>query len=139
MPYKNHKDQVAQRRRWYLANKDLVKERAIANTTKYRERNIRYVNGLKSNPCVDCGHSFDPVCMDFDHREGEEKLRAISKMVRLGNSIVRITREIAKCDLVCSNCHRIRTRDRSDWLNLCYRNPLDFSPCDPLPESSHEK
>lgn len=62
---------------------------------------------LKSGPCADCGLRFHPVCMDFDHRDPSEKVRNISAMVAQNWETIEI--EIAKCDLVCANCHRIRT------------------------------
>jgi len=58
---------------------------------------------------MDCGNSFPPVCMDFDHRPGEEKIKEISKC----KSKAQVDVEVLKCDLVCSNCHRIRTSRRS--------------------------
>lgn len=68
-----------------------------------------WLDSLKSKPCMDCGNTFPPECMDFDHRPGEEKLFNI----RAGymNSAL-LNDEIAKCDLICANCHRIRTRSR---------------------------
>ena len=71
---------------------------------------IEWVNEMKSKPCMDCGNTFPPVCMDFDHVRGG-KVMSITRMVHGASSRDRILEEIAKCDLVCSNCHRIRT-----WL-----------------------
>jgi hypothetical protein len=45
--------------------------------------------------------------MDFDHRQGEEKLANINKFAY--TSLEALQREIAKCDVVCANCHRERT------------------------------
>lgn len=51
--------------------------------------------------------------MDFDHRDGEIKVRSISWMAYHDTSnFEKIKREIKKCDLVCANCHRQRTHDR---------------------------
>jgi hypothetical protein len=66
----------------------------------------------KSKPCADCGHSFPACCMDFDHRIGTEKSYCVGTMVAHHYSLNLIEKEVAKCDLVCANCHRIRTRDR---------------------------
>ena len=49
--------------------------------------------------------------MDFDHREGEEKTAHVAMLVNM-LSINRLLNEIAKCDLVCANCHRVRTYKR---------------------------
>lgn len=69
------------------------------------------VDELKSKPCTDCGQTFDPICMDFDHT-GTDKLYNIGKLVFKGRPWEMIETEIAKCELVCSNCHRLRTKRR---------------------------
>lgn len=65
-------------------------------------------------PCVDCGKTFPPYCMDFDHRDPKEKTLNIAKVYAFGRK--RLLDEIKKCDVVCSNCHRIRTHNRKDYL-----------------------
>jgi pyruvate-formate lyase-activating enzyme len=50
--------------------------------------------------------------MEFDHRPGEAKVSHVANMLRDGIGKARILVEISKCDLVCSNCHRIRTWKR---------------------------
>lgn len=67
----------------------------------------------ESHPCTDCGGYFPSECMDFDHRPGEVKLRNIGKMSNYRSHDL-IREEIAKCDLVCANCHRTRTRKRNE-------------------------
>lgn len=62
-------------------------------------------------PCADCGNSYHPVAMDWDHRPGEFKLGAVANLRNLHNR-QRVLNEIAKCDLVCAVCHRIRTAKR---------------------------
>ena len=76
------------------------------------ERNVAYVNEIKARPCSDCGGTFPPVCMDFDHLPGFVKRENVSIMVASGLSLKAIQEEIDKCELVCSNCHRIRTSIR---------------------------
>lgn len=90
------------------------KRHGVINTEydrRYEGRASRYavVDDLKSKPCTDCGRSFPAVCMDFDHRDPSSKVLAVSHMVSLGYSLQRILDEIDKCDLVCANCHRVRT------------------------------
>lgn len=67
--------------------------------------------GLKSSPCKDCGGRFPSCAMDFDHVRGK-KYRHIGAMGHASFSV--LVSELAKCDLVCSNCHRIRTQGRFD-------------------------
>lgn len=61
-------------------------------------------------PCMDCGGVFHPACMEFDHRPGEKKKGIVSALGNRAWSV--IAAEIAKCDLVCANCHRLRTVTR---------------------------
>ena len=67
---------------------------------------------IKSKPCADCSRTFPSCCMDFDHREGSIKKYNIGSMFAHHYSVELIKTELEKCDLVCSNCHRLRTRDR---------------------------
>lgn len=115
MSYKNKGDQKAAARRHYLANKDQYIERAKAHKAKRVEQARMHVRAIKSNPCTDCGGLFHPVAMDFDHLG--DKTANIADMVNSGWSIKRIDQEVAKCELVCSNCHRLRTAKRGGWLD----------------------
>jgi hypothetical protein len=73
------------------------------------------VRGLKAVPCVDCHQHFPTEVMDFDHLEGKEAL--ISKLVYTA-SAERLLREIRNCQVVCANCHRLRTTARIRGLSL---------------------
>lgn len=79
--------------------------RAASNA--HKARYYAMLKGLKTGPCVDCGGLFPPECMDFDHRA--DKAFTISKTPVPAD---RLMAEVAKCDLVCANCHRLRTFDR---------------------------
>lgn len=77
-----------------------------------KSRNRDYVRQIKMNAqCADCGLA-DWRVLDFDHLPGTVKERGIAKVLG-GWSIARIEREIAKCEIVCANCHRIRTLERA--------------------------
>lgn len=99
-------------------NSDNLKNHYNNNKQKYYEKNIRkkkkiqdLVSKYKSeNPCCDCHKKYDPICMDFDHIN-DDKIKNVSALVNHG-SFKKIKEEIDKCELVCANCHRIRTRDR---------------------------
>lgn len=71
-----------------------------------------WMTQLKSEPCTGCGAQFEVCCMDFDHRPGTDKKYNVGSMFAHHYARELIEAEIAKCDLVCSNCHRVRTRDR---------------------------
>jgi hypothetical protein len=66
---------------------------------------------LKQGPCLDCGGSFPSVCMQWDHRDPATKRHNVSTLVSYA-SRERLLAEIALCDLVCANCHAIRTEAR---------------------------
>ena len=80
------------------------------STRRFKQKQTDKLNLLKSAPCLDCKECFPPVCMDFDHRDPSTKVRSISLM--LGAPWEKILSEVAKCDLICANCHRIRTKRR---------------------------
>lgn len=60
--------------------------------------------------CTDCGNQFPPFLLEFDHLPGFEKVFNLSDTA--GRSVDEVIDEIEKCELVCPNCHRIRTRMR---------------------------
>ena len=74
--------------------------------------NKRYamIHHLKSVPCKDCGGTFPVYVMEFDHTRGA-KVCNVPKLWHCSG--VMFLAEVAKCDVVCANCHRIRTRTRS--------------------------
>jgi len=60
--------------------------------------------------CVDCGYAEHDVALDYDHLPGATKLFSISGA--WGRPWQSILDEIAKCEVVCANCHRVRTVGR---------------------------
>lgn len=93
-----------------------ARERTNAKVKKIELR--KFVNSLKDGPCKDCGIKYQPWIMDFDHLK--DKYESISVMISNKRSKEVILKEIEKCDLVCSNCHRERTYQR-------YENKYDVS------------
>ena len=81
-----------------------------------KELVISYVESKKmdssGNPisCKDCDKTFQHFQMQFDHLG--DKIESLSHAARCGWSFIKIDTEIAKCDLVCVGCHRIRTHSR---------------------------
>ena len=61
---------------------------------------------LEEHPCKSCGMG-NPVVLDFHHRNPHEKFMGISEMIKGRFSIDDIMLEMEKCDVLCSNCHRI--------------------------------
>jgi hypothetical protein len=96
------------RKSWYKDNKERhltqVKERKHEARKIAREYVWQY---LSTHPCIVCGES-DPVVLEFHHRYGKDK--GISVMAAGGYPVTTIQAEIDKCDVLCANCHRRRTR-----------------------------
>jgi hypothetical protein len=65
------------------------------------------VDQLKSVPCMDCGRTFPPRVMSFDHRDPDHKVSEIGEFIRRGDE-EGLRTEIAKCDIVCLVCHGLR-------------------------------
>ena len=78
---------------------------------KRRNAQMDLIRTAKSRPCTDCGRTYPYYVMDFDHVRGA-KAFAIGHANGGGYSTTRVIEEMAKCDVVCSNCHRIRTHQR---------------------------
>lgn len=76
---------------------------------------VEWLRSLKAGrPCHDCGRTFAPEAMQWDHLPGAAKLGDVSTL--RGRSKQEILDEIAKCELVCANCHVLRTFRRAGWV-----------------------
>lgn len=84
-----------------------------------KRRNIRgrqYIYSiLKDAKCVDCGYD-NWLALEFDHLPQHTKKYDVCSMTR--KSVVAIQREIDKCEIVCSNCHTIRTFTRGNFWRV---------------------
>lgn len=138
--YQRNKDRIsAKNKEWRAANldrhRDLTKAWREANPEKMREyirqyklRNplsqatasaanqkgrIKYTQELKVRlGCIDCGYNERPEALDFDHVRGEKLFNISAAVWRCRQPWTAVLMEIDKCDIVCANCHRIRTSDR---------------------------
>jgi len=105
--------------RYRRSNVEATRQRAARNPEKRRAEleNFRIANrailrAAKDRPCADCQVSYPYYVMQFDHRDAAEK------SFNVGNfgptcSREKLLAEIAKCDVVCANCHAERTYKRS--------------------------
>ncbi len=101
----------------------------------------KFVRNLRENtPCMDCQCTFPWYVMEFDHRDGHnEDYISIARLTGMGN-MDRLKREIAKCDLVCAICHKIRTYTRA--IASGRMKDVDFEGFDfdlPVPRAHHPK
>jgi hypothetical protein len=110
----NNPDQIREYQRKY---REARRARQPAHPEKDRplsKADLRaFSDRLKDAPCTDCGGRFPPEAMDWDHLpERAPKIGSVSLLVSQGRPTDVILAEIAKCELVCSNCHRVRTYRR---------------------------
>jgi hypothetical protein len=71
---------------------------------------VEMLRELRRVPCGDCGGGFEPHQMDFDHRDPTTKSFALMTGRAMLMSDEKLLAEVAKCDVVCANCHHLRTR-----------------------------
>ena len=97
MPYKN--------------KKDLYK-----NQQRYRDRNHEFLwTYLLDKTCIDCKNN-DSRVLEFDHLPEYEKKFDIAKSIAGSTrSWEKVLVEIKKCEIVCANCHKIRTMSRGNY------------------------
>jgi 5-methylcytosine-specific restriction endonuclease McrA len=124
--------------RWHYRNVEWNAER----TLKRRSRLRAWANEQKgSTGCRECGIT-DPAVLDFHHRDPSEKTMAIGEMITHGYSVDKLETEIAKCDVLCANCHSKEHHDGTDgsairaWLGEvkqavggCHRCPVNDPRC----------
>lgn len=107
MPQTLERHRAYMRGVWYPANRD--KQRALVSASKREMR--RKVQALKlAAGCADCGYNAHPEALDFDHVTADKRIE-VSELVN-GSGWNHILAEIAKCEVVCANCHRVRTAKR---------------------------
>jgi hypothetical protein len=93
---------------YYNAHRDQELKRVRVRQGKA----VEFLRGLRNVPCADCGGRFPPYAMDFDHRDGDQRVFWVLR--RAGSvSHNRLAAELEKCHIVCANCHRARTHARA--------------------------
>ena len=76
----------------------------------------------KADPCVDCGLTLPPECMELDHVRGRKRFNlCVSAAKSYGPETIRA--EIAKCDVRCPNCHRLRHYWLGDYYERANTEP----------------
>jgi hypothetical protein len=96
-------------RAWLATRVPSVHPRIAGHRARWRYH-ADILDQLRSVPCADCGGRFPPCAMDFDHRDPSTKVQAVSRLIT--RSYATLMAEVAKCDIVCANCHHLRTDAR---------------------------
>jgi hypothetical protein len=97
----------------YKKNRKAYDDRGIARRQASRNWILNY---LSSKKCIDCDTS-DIRVLEFDHTS-DDKDYNVATLVSQGYGLATLEKEVAKCDVVCANCHKIRT----DKQNNSYRH-----------------
>jgi hypothetical protein len=117
MAYKSSLDQRRYSRAHYEANKADYVARARAHTKKNQQALKAHARAAKDVPCTDCGNRYPSYVMQFDHL-GDKKFDIATAVQQGWISLKRLRREIAKCEVVCANCHAERTHQRRQQLQV---------------------
>lgn len=110
MPYKDKRKYKSEAYREYMRNyqrgwHQINRARRIAQIYERKERIGEFYNQLKATlKCAQCGENH-PATLQFHHCDPQNKDFNLSEAVREGYSIERIKREVAKCTVLCANCH----------------------------------
>lgn len=64
--------------------------------------------------CVDCGYNEHHAALEFDHLPGFTKTKTVASLMYSAWDVIQA--EIDKCEVVCSNCHSVRTYERRQQL-----------------------
>lgn len=91
----------------------------MVKSKKHREECARVVAELRllkeKHGCSDCKTKYPHYVLEFDHRPGEHKIDNVARVLKNYGTLM-AWKEVAKCDIVCSNCHKVRTYDRANGL-----------------------
>ena len=87
----------------HQANRDKTKHAAALKSHRVKKK--EWLNGLKGNICQRCKLEWPSYVLEFHHRDPSEKEFILAKLY--SRSKERILEEIKKCDVLCSNCHKI--------------------------------
>lgn len=99
--YSDRNKQNAAWRRWYRDNA----KRKMGWQQRRREEIRAWWRELKATKrCERCGEA-DADCLHFHHRDAGSKDLDLARAATNGWSRARILGEVAKCDVLCANCH----------------------------------
>lgn len=102
----------------YAKYGDAYRERARIRATHIKRlRQDKLYEYLKDKSCSVCGFS-DIRALDFDHIDPDGKRFSIARAINERYSWDEIAKEIKKCRILCSNCHRIRTAEQFGWRKM---------------------
>ena len=107
---------------FYRKNRETQVPQIKKRTERYYRETLDRVRAIKlSSGCKDCGYAVEACALQFDHLPGYEKVEAIAVLVKRGVAWKTVLAEIEKCEVVCANCHSIRTLRRRSSIGRALR------------------
>jgi hypothetical protein len=110
--YYNNIEKEKLKSKFYYENN---KEKLFLYRKLYFKKARQFVNRIKLKfGCKSCGYKQHAQALHFDHINRNEKYRGISRL----NSFKRLKEEMRKCQILCSNCHAIKTYRNKDYKKI---------------------
>lgn len=78
---------------------------------EFRSNMLKFLDG---KACIKCGEN-DIRVLELDHIDATQKDFSISHAVRIGKNWIQVQEEIKKCQILCANCHKIKTAEEYGW------------------------
>lgn len=113
-----------------MVDRATPKYQAVARKATQNQRNKRrrYIHEVKKTlTCTYCG-IFNPLCIDFDHIDRSTKSATPATMITGGYAWDDVLAEIAKCQPVCANCHRMKTIAESGKMKAIDEDIFQYMP-----------
>jgi hypothetical protein len=87
----------------------------MVNSAKHRKAMAKVLEDLhlfkERQGCSDCRNKYPHYVLEFDHRPEFKKIDNVYRVLRnYGEDAA--WAEVGKCDVVCANCHKVRTYQR---------------------------
>ena len=122
MPYINREQQRKFQQEWFQKNKERLIKKQQIDRIKTKQK----YTTLLGNECKICGEN-DIKCLIFHHVNPKEKENTVSFLIRT-TCYDKMIKEVKKCMLVCSNCHRIihRSLIKSPNINTKRKRKYKF-------------
>lgn len=85
-------------------------------TARQAERRAQVDEFKLREGCARCGYAEHPHALHFHHRDGADKEASVSRLISREGSDKRLWAEIAKCDVICANCHAVLHAELAGWI-----------------------
>ena len=113
MPGKTKEEIRAYNRNYYQRNRERLLQKQAGKNKRFAEKRRRWLADYKSGlKCVRCGESH-PAMLTFHHIKPAEKSFTIGDILAVKAGLKRLLAEIAKCEVLCANCHA-----KEHWSSL---------------------